>query len=676
MKIFGYWTMLVALIISGVAAYYSIIGLVAIFAAAAIPIIIMGAALEVGKLTTAVWLHVNWLRAKLFMKVYLSFALLLLMFITSMGIFGFLSKAHIEQTAASTESVVQVEQIGIEIARLNATITRAEQKITKAESSSGNANAGVQKQIDTEQQRIDEAYKRIQPAIAEQNKIIENARTNDTTKVEPYLVQLQGLDDEIKSLNNQANEYEIALKAVGKDTASINASIKPYQTQIDQINKDIETLQRLATSGETKEIKKFQQTIGIKSDGIFGTNTAKATTEWKEKQQDRIDGLSATITKLRKDNEAELNSERERLRGLIAQARGENLKSIKLRKIEVLKVIDNVRATESPVIQTARDEISRIRASADTQIKASQDLIAKLRNSLKVGTDVQADVIIDEQLLKIKKATTEIDTLTNEKYALQAETRKLEAEVGPVKYIAEFVYGETADKTMLEEAVRWVILILVLVFDPLAVMLVIAGLTIVEQNRRPRQVSEETVEQPIVAKEAIGDGDEGKDSSQEEAAEVVEVEDTQKKVEEPVTKVAILEEPTEDNTPDIVEVTEKLVADEDGMFKDEKGTFVLDERGGRKYLIDPAQYIENNRMRKTRSEEENRRQIEKTIDKMKDEGRWPNPPESPTERDSVKDVIREVLDKDKDGQLSELLEKANQQTLDEVYRKIIQDLEK
>ena len=392
------------------------------------------------------------------------------------------------------------------------------------------------------------------------------------------------------------------------------------------------------------------------------------------KQQARIDDLSATITKLRKDNETELNAERDRLRKLIALARGENLKSIKLRKIEVLKVIDNVRATESPVIKTARNEISRIRASADTQIKASQDLIAKLRDSLKVGTDVQADAIIDEQLLKIKTATTEIDVLTNEKYALEAETRKLEAEVGPVKYIAEFVYGETADNTMLEEAVRWVILILVLVFDPLAVVLVIAGLTIIEQNRRPRQVSEETVEQPVG--EVKSEGDEGKDSSKEEAAEIVEVDDTQKKVEEPVTEVAVAEEPTEDTTQDTVEVTEELVADEDGLFKDEKGTFILDERGGRKYLIDPQQYTENNRMRRTRSEEENRKQIEQTIDKMKDEGRWPNPPESPTERDSVKDVIREVLDKDKDGQLSELLEKANQQTLDEVYRKIIQDLEK
>ena len=213
-----------------------------------------------------------------------------------------------------------------------------------------------------------------------------------------------------------------------------------------------------------------------------------------------------------------------------------------------------------------------------------------------------------------------------------------------------------------------------MVFDPLAVVLVIAGLTIIEQNRRPRQVSEETVEQPVG--EVKSEGDEGKDSSKEEAAEIVEVDDTQKKVQEPVTEVAVAEEPTEDKSQDIVEVTEELVADEDGMFKDEKGTFVLDERGGRKYLIDPQQYTENNRMRRKRSEEENRKQIEQTIDKMKDEGRWPNPPESPTERDSVKDVIREVLDKDKDGQLSELLEKANQQTLDEVYRKIIQDLEK
>ncbi len=103
--IFGILTMLIALCISAVAIYYSVAGLVAIFAAAAVPIIIMGGVLEVGKLVTAVWLHRFWNKAAWWMKFYLSIAVVVLMFITSMGIFGFLSKAHIEQTTASMETV-------------------------------------------------------------------------------------------------------------------------------------------------------------------------------------------------------------------------------------------------------------------------------------------------------------------------------------------------------------------------------------------------------------------------------------------------------------------------------------------------------------------------------------------------------------------------------------------
>lgn len=99
--IFGYFTLFVALVISAVAAYYSIVGLTAIFAAAVTPIIIMGAALEVGKLTAAVWLKVNWARAKFTYKLYLVPAVGLLMFLTSMGIFGFLSKAHSDQALVS-----------------------------------------------------------------------------------------------------------------------------------------------------------------------------------------------------------------------------------------------------------------------------------------------------------------------------------------------------------------------------------------------------------------------------------------------------------------------------------------------------------------------------------------------------------------------------------------------
>ena len=82
---------------------------------------------------------------------------------------------------------------------------------------------------------------------------------------------------------------------------------------------------------------------------------------------------------------------------------------------------------------------------------------------------------IQAQLTKINNWTDQVDTLTEEKYTLQANYRKLEAEVGPIKYIAEFVYGESADKDLLEEAVRWVIILIIFVFDPLAVLLLIAS---------------------------------------------------------------------------------------------------------------------------------------------------------------------------------------------------------
>ena len=99
--ILAYLLLLTGLTISAVAIYYSVVGLTAIFSAAAIPIIIMGSALEVGKLVCASWLKANWERAPRFMKYYMVTAVIVLMVITSMGIFGFLSKAHNDQTLVS-----------------------------------------------------------------------------------------------------------------------------------------------------------------------------------------------------------------------------------------------------------------------------------------------------------------------------------------------------------------------------------------------------------------------------------------------------------------------------------------------------------------------------------------------------------------------------------------------
>ena len=113
----AYLVLVVALAISGVAAWYSIAGLAAIFAAAKIPVIIMGSTLEVGKLVTASWLYQNWNRVPFLLKSYLTIAVIVLMFITSMGIFGFLSKAHIDQTIDSGDNTIQIEQIDQRIAR-------------------------------------------------------------------------------------------------------------------------------------------------------------------------------------------------------------------------------------------------------------------------------------------------------------------------------------------------------------------------------------------------------------------------------------------------------------------------------------------------------------------------------------------------------------------------------
>ena len=122
-------TLLVAIAISAVAAWYSIVGLMAIFAAAAIPIAIMGAVLEVGKLLTASWLYQNWKQAPVILKSYLTIAVVVLMFITSMGIFGFLSKAHIDQTVITGDNTLLIEQIDNKINRQVKRITDAENVI-------------------------------------------------------------------------------------------------------------------------------------------------------------------------------------------------------------------------------------------------------------------------------------------------------------------------------------------------------------------------------------------------------------------------------------------------------------------------------------------------------------------------------------------------------------------
>jgi len=465
-------TMITALAISAVAIYYSVAGLVAIFAAAAVPIMIMGGTLEIAKLVTAVWLHRYWSQATWWLKYYLATAVLVLMFITSMGIFGFLSKAHIEQTSAGEESVAQVQQIESEITRLNNVITRADEKIEALETSGTGSDANIQSQIDKEQGRIDLAFERIKPAIAQQNKIITDARGTDANRTKPYEDQLTSITAEILRLETSAKEYETKIENLDTDSSGV----KPLLAQISGLEAEIIRVTNQLQSSEKDQIRAGQAIIGVSSDGAFGGNTRRALVAWVAAQRERITQIQGEVAQVRKDATSTVDKERVRLADVVKDIRTVQIPALKARELTMLDKINEVRQTESPVISTARSEIQRLRESAESQVVNSQTLIERLRGQLaQTDKTVEIDAAVDEQLLKIKVAETELDTLIEEKYKLEGEYRMLEAEVGPIKYIAEFVYGETADNNMLEEAVRWVIVIIIFVFDPLAVLLLIAS---------------------------------------------------------------------------------------------------------------------------------------------------------------------------------------------------------
>jgi len=127
--LFGSLIMLVAITISAIAAWYSVAGLTAIFSAAVVPVIIMGGALEAGKLVATVWLHNNWKRAGWVFKAYLIPAIVFLMLLTSMGIFGFLSKAHSDQSLVTGDATSKVAIYDEKIATERENIAQAKKAI-------------------------------------------------------------------------------------------------------------------------------------------------------------------------------------------------------------------------------------------------------------------------------------------------------------------------------------------------------------------------------------------------------------------------------------------------------------------------------------------------------------------------------------------------------------------
>ena len=124
-------TFLSAISISVIAAGYSIVGLATLFAGAVVPIILMGSALEVGKLVAASWLYHNWNSdVPRLLKLYLFIAIIVLVFITSLGIFGFLSKAHLDQVKPTSSNNIKIELLDNQIKSQEIIIERSQNTLT------------------------------------------------------------------------------------------------------------------------------------------------------------------------------------------------------------------------------------------------------------------------------------------------------------------------------------------------------------------------------------------------------------------------------------------------------------------------------------------------------------------------------------------------------------------
>ena len=350
--------LLSALSVSTVAIWYSVVGLMSIFSGAAVAIAVMGVTLEVGKLVATVWLHQNWNHTKLTLKIYLTTSVVVLMFITSMGIFGFLSRAHIEQTALTTDQFAQIEAINEQIVR----------SVSKIETWTGE---------------------------------IDRLNKGQDVRVDQLIVREQ---DALKEIYDKVN--------------------KDKKTYKDQSDEDIQNQNdRLAQAQQRKK-----------------DDQARA-----DQQMD-----DALI------DEEKYNQEIERSRraelGVAARVQREII-AVKKELRAQHKRIDNMYA---PQIQDINNRIAKLREQASLK---TEDIDTRVN---------ELDAFISTE---IKRQ----DGVREQKRVLESGYRKLEAEVGPVKYIAALVYGESVDQQLLEEAVRLVTIIIIFVFDPFAVFMLLAA---------------------------------------------------------------------------------------------------------------------------------------------------------------------------------------------------------
>lgn len=398
---FGIITLLTALTIAGVAAWFSIAGLMAIFSASASAIAIMAGSLEVGKLLTASWLYRYWDETSIWMKSYLTIAVLALMLITSMGIFGYLSKAHLDQAAVSGDAIAVVDRVDGKIQRQRDFISLTEERIASINSGGG---LDVTQSIVQQETIRDGAWERVQGDIEYNQGQITSIRSQ-------LQKDLDGVDTQLQSDLQSGNARLDALDAIVESYTSQGTTTNETSTGGIFSGTQTETVDNVAKGAEVRQSQQSERA------------------EIAQQQQDLRDRADTKKNELRQ----------------IANSEIAGLQSN----------IDRYRAQAQETVNSANSEINRLRDSATSDQNADFERVEELNAEIDQAYDLIAE-------------------LNAEKFEAEREVRVLEQEVGPIKYVAELVYGDQSQE-LLDKSVRLFILLLVFVFDPLAVMLVIAA---------------------------------------------------------------------------------------------------------------------------------------------------------------------------------------------------------
>lgn len=218
-KLIAYLTLLSGLSISAVAVWYSVAGLVSIFAAAAVPIIIMGVVLEVSKLIATVWLKMNWKIAPILMRTYLIIAIIILMFITSMGIFGFLSKAHLDQTVPVGDVAAKVQIIDDKIKFERENIQTQKDNIAAARQTLSQMNSQVNETLARTKDDTDNA-------AVNRSVIIRRQQAKERSALQKEIaVAQQG----IETINSRIAELNQQRAPIAAEVRAVEAEVGPIR---------------------------------------------------------------------------------------------------------------------------------------------------------------------------------------------------------------------------------------------------------------------------------------------------------------------------------------------------------------------------------------------------------------------------------------------------------------